>query len=63
MADALFVLPDNPLSPAGWLPQGSALVTDIVFVAETCGSGSVYFWVIIEPLQDIPGSIASPSCR
>jgi hypothetical protein len=63
MADALFVLPDNPLSPAGWLPQGSALVTDIVFVAETCGSGSVYFCVIIEPLQDIHGSIASPSCR
>lgn len=27
MADALFLLPDNPLSPAGWLPQGSALVT------------------------------------
>lgn len=39
MADALFLLPDNPLSPAGWLPQGSALVTEIV--AETCGSGSV----------------------
>lgn len=41
MADALFLLPDNPLSPAGWLPQGSALVMEIVFVAETCGSGSV----------------------
>lgn len=41
MADALSLLPDNPLSPAGWLPQGSALVTEIVFVVETWGSGSV----------------------
>lgn len=41
MADALFLLPDNPLSPAGWLPQGSALVTDVLFAAETWGSGSV----------------------
>jgi hypothetical protein len=63
MADELFLLPDDPLSPAGWLPQGSALVTDIVFVAETCGSGSVYFYVIIEAHQDIHGSIASPSCH
>jgi hypothetical protein len=63
MADALFLLPDNPLSPAGWLPQGSALVTEIVFVAETCGSGSVLFYVIIESLQDIHRSIASPSFR
>lgn len=41
MADALFLLPDNPLSPAGWLPQGFVLIRDVVFVAETCGSGSV----------------------
>ena len=37
MAHALFLLPDTPLSPAGWLPQGFVLVTGIVFGAETCG--------------------------
>jgi len=33
MTHALFLLPDIPLSPAGWLPQGFVLVTDIVFGA------------------------------
>ena len=43
MAHALSPLPDRPLSPAGWLPQGFVLVADVVFGAGTCGSGAVTF--------------------
>ena len=43
MGHALLLLPDRPLSPAGWLPQGFVLVADIVFGAGTCGSGAVTF--------------------
>jgi|MedtruStandDraft_1076414.scaffolds.fasta_scaffold155176_2 hypothetical protein len=43
MADTLFLLPDDPLSPAGWLPQGSALVTVLCLSLKPGGAGRFSF--------------------
>jgi hypothetical protein len=61
--DRVFILAS---SRAGSLPQGFMLIADVVYDAETFGSSRLLprcLRVVIEALQDIRGSIASPSCH